>query len=193
MARPRQISDEQILTTMRECVLSRGPSVALHVVAHQLAVSVPALLKRFGNRQALMLAALQSPSEPAWIKALEDGPGKAKLDVQLHDIFTSIFAFMQEAIPCITALRESGLPPQACFSKTNGPERGLKTMQRWLRRARKLGLVTASELDSAAFAMLGAIQNRAFFSHVLKMKFSDADQREYVRDLARFFTRALTP
>ena len=94
MGRPRQISDEQILTAMRSCVLARGPNVALEVVAKELAVSVPALLKRFGNRQKLMLAALRPPDEPEWIAEVARGPGEGPLERQLLEMFERIFAFM---------------------------------------------------------------------------------------------------
>jgi len=55
MARPRLITDEQILTTMRSCVLELGSHVSLDLVADKLGVTAPALLKRFGNRQELLL------------------------------------------------------------------------------------------------------------------------------------------
>lgn len=68
MARPRQISDEQILTTMCSCVLSHGPQVSLDLVAKELGVTGPALLKRFGTREELMLRALRPPEVPAFLK-----------------------------------------------------------------------------------------------------------------------------
>ena len=67
MARPRLITDEQILTTMRSCVLEHGAQVSLDVVAQQLGVTSPALLKRFGSLEALMLEALRPPEDPAFI------------------------------------------------------------------------------------------------------------------------------
>ena len=64
MARPRLITDEQILQTMRASVLEHGPAVSLDLVAEKLKVTGPALLKRFGTRQALMIEALKPPEEP---------------------------------------------------------------------------------------------------------------------------------
>ncbi|HIK90782.1 MAG TPA: TetR/AcrR family transcriptional regulator, partial [Planctomycetes bacterium] len=58
MARPRTISDDQILQTARECFLQHGPSVATDVIADQLGVSPQALFKRFHSKQDLMLAAI---------------------------------------------------------------------------------------------------------------------------------------
>src|SRR5205809_765396 len=112
MGRPRQISDEQILATMRQRALAEGPNVSLDLVANELKVSTPALLKRFGNRQALMLAALRPPEDPEWLAVARRGPGDGPLEAQLVDLFERIFAFMAEAIPCQTVLRESGIPMQ---------------------------------------------------------------------------------
>jgi AcrR family transcriptional regulator len=193
MARPRQVSDEQILASMREAVLADGPGVSLEQVASHLKVSAPALLKRFGSRQALMLAALRPADNPAWIEQLAQGPGEGGLEEQLSSIFLQISEFMSDAIPCVVALRESGIPSEQLFPKSQHPERGLRAMQRWLKLAKQMGLVTAPELDTAAFAMLGALQTRAFFNHLMKREFPRGAQRQYVAELARLFTRTLAP
>ena len=68
MARPRTITDEQILGTMRASVLEHGPAVSLDFVAEKLGVTGPALLKRFGSRQKLMIEALKPPEVPTWVE-----------------------------------------------------------------------------------------------------------------------------
>ncbi|MEZ6127616.1 MAG: TetR/AcrR family transcriptional regulator [Planctomycetaceae bacterium] len=64
MARPRTISDDQILQTARDCFLEHGPSVATDVIAERLGVSSQALFKRFHSKHELMLAAI-APERPA--------------------------------------------------------------------------------------------------------------------------------
>ncbi len=193
MARPRQVSDEQILASMREAVLAHGPAVSLEQVASELKVSAPALLKRFGNRQRLMLAALKPPDNPEWMESLARGPGAGSLEEQLRELFARIAEFMEQAIPCVVALRESGIPTSQLFPKPSGPERGVKAMQKWLKVAREKGLVTVDELETAAVAMLGSLQMRAFLAHLMKRDFTRPTQRQYVVELARLFTRTLAP
>jgi AcrR family transcriptional regulator len=193
MARPRQVSDEQILAMMRARVLAEGPNVSLEQVAKPLDVSVPALLKRFGSRQALMLAALKPPSDPEWIAHLEKGPDDRPFEEQLLDLFTRISNFMETAIPCFSALRESGIPPSQIFSKFDEPLRGLKAIQKWLAMAKKKGLVSADELDTAAYVLLGSVQTQVFFSHMLNVKISKRQRSQYIEELSRLFTRALKP
>lgn len=191
MARPRQISDAQILSTMRSTVIEHGPNVSLDTVALRLGVTAPALLKRFGNREALMLQALRPPSRPAWVEALLEGPGEAPLEEQLLKIFTDIFDFMAETLPCMTALRESGISHEKIFTNPSLLENCIKAIQHWLEAARDQGLLNAMETETASFAMFGAIQSRAFLAHVVQRDFSARSQKRHLEELASFFGRAL--
>src|SRR4051812_22089390 len=133
MARPRLITDEQILTTMRACVLERGAMVSLDVVAERLGVTSPALLKRFGNRQELMLKALLPPESPAWMAEFDRGPDDRPLESQLAEHFDRIWAFFEDVIPCVSALRESGVPHEKMFEgKRNQPVHSIRAISRWL-------------------------------------------------------------
>jgi AcrR family transcriptional regulator len=185
------VSDEQILESMRQHVLMHGVQVSLDVVAADLGVTAPALLKRFGSRQALLVAALRSRITAEWVEAVNAGPTTGPLAKQLADLFAHISAYMHEAVPCVMALRESGLPREACFPDPRQHERGLLAVRDWLERARGAGLVAASELDAAAYAIIGALQTRAFFSHLMQRKTTKRELRAYAEDLGRFFARGL--
>jgi len=193
MARPRQISDEQILGTMRACVMEHGPQVSLDVVADQLGVTSPALLKRFGNRQELLIRALVPSTEPKWVRDAEQGPDARPLPVQLEALFTAISDNFAEWVPCLTALRQSGIPMDTLTERHPSPARGLKALRRWLETARAKALVSGDELETAATAMLGAVQSNIMLAHLYKRTWSPRSQREYVKDLAQLFARALTP
>ncbi len=194
MARPRLITDEQILTTMRCCVLERGAGVSLDVVAERLGVTGPALLKRFGNRQELMLKALLPPESPAWMAEFERGPDARPLAAQLEEHFGRLWTFFEGVIPCISALRESGVPHEKMFeSKRNSPVNSIRVISKWLEKARGAGLIDAEAPETVATAMLGAVQIRAFTAHVAKVTYSTRSNREYLDDLVELFTRALAP
>lgn len=66
MTRPRTVTDQAILDAARHCAMERGPAVSLDVIAERVGVTSPALLKRFGSRQDLMIAALRPSDPPAW-------------------------------------------------------------------------------------------------------------------------------
>lgn len=194
MARPRLITDEQILTTMRACVLERGASVSLDVVAERLGVTSPALLKRFGNRQELMLKALLPPESPAWMAEFDRGPDERPIEKQLAEHFDRLWAFFQDVIPCVSALRESGVPHEKLFEgKRQGPVHSIRAISRWLEKARDAGLIDTESPESVATAILGALQTRAFTAHIAKLQYSTRSNREYLGDLVQLFTRALAP
>ncbi|MBX5481072.1 MAG: TetR/AcrR family transcriptional regulator [Myxococcaceae bacterium] len=190
MGRPRQISDEQILSTMRRKVRAEGPNVSLNGVAAELGVTVPALLKRFSTRQALMLAALKPPYPP-WLELLERGPDDRPLHAQLLELFTAMLDFFAEYIPCMIALRESGISPRLYTTKP-APGKAVEAMQGWLRRARRKGLIFAPEIETAAFSILGTVQGRSFYSYFNKVPFPPSEQQAYASQLAQLFTRALS-
>jgi AcrR family transcriptional regulator len=193
MARPRRVSDEQICQAMRQAVLAHGPAVPLDVVAQELGVTGPALLKRFGTRENLMVSALLPPPEPDWVHFVRGGPSSAPLREQLLEVFTRISAFMKEVVPCLTALRESGIPHDRVFRDRSSPQRGLESLRGWLAEARKRGLVTAPEIDTSALAIMGALQARAFYQHVLQADVTPGSQQDYLNELADIFTRVLAP
>src|SRR5690349_11651092 len=145
MARPRQISDEQILETTRRLVLARGPQISLDAVASELGVTGPALLKRFGTREAVMIAALAPPMDAPWIETARKGPNDQPLEAQLLEMFTEMAAFMKGVVPCMSALRESGIPMERVFPKGKFPVEGFQALQGWLTRARERGLVEVAD------------------------------------------------
>lgn len=194
MARPRLITDEQILTTMRSCVLERGAGVSLDVVAEQLGVTSPALLKRFGSRLELMHKALQPPDAPPWMAEFDRGPDERPLEAQLAEHFARIWTFFEDVIPCISALRESGVPHEKIFEgKRTAPVHAIRAISQWLEKAHAAGLIDTAAPESVATAMLGALQTRAFTAHVAKVHYSTRSNREYLDDLVQLFTRALAP
>jgi AcrR family transcriptional regulator len=194
MARPRLISDEQILATMRACVLEHGPHVSLEVVAGQLKVTGPALLKRFGSRRTLLIQALRPSQDPSVVATLSQGPDGRPLAQQLQQLLGELWDFVAEVLPCLAALRESGIPPAEVFDpRRDSPLRFIKLVTRWLESARDEGLVEGEGLEAAATALLGAVQTRIFTAHVMKHPLTARRRREYLEDLTQFFTRALSP
>ena len=111
MARPRTISDDQILQTARECFLKHGPSVPTDVIADQLGVSAQALFKRFHSKQDLLLAAIAPDSPASWIPMVEAGPDERSLDAQLTEILEELADFFVDICHRMSVLRWSGVDP----------------------------------------------------------------------------------
>lgn len=193
MARPRQISDEQILEATKRLVLAHGPHVSLEVVAHDLGVTSPALLKRFGSRQELWLKALMPPADGEVERVIFVGPDDRPLVKQLEDLFARMAEEMGKIIPCMAALRESGIDLGPLHQKTHGPMRSLAAMSRWLEAAKQKGLVTVEELETAASAINGAAMSRIMMGHFFRQHYSQRSQSQHFKELASLFSRALAP
>lgn len=195
MSRPRTISDEEILNSVRDCALRFGAQVTLDDVAKQLKVSPPALLKRFGSRQRLMVEALRPPSPPPFVALLQRGVSRdAPLIDQLRGLFGAIASSFTTVFPCMMVLRESGIPPEEIWTdgKPPTPKLAYSALTEWLRSAKRCGLVHVEELDAASSAMLGAVTSRIAIGHMMHQPMAPREVRAFVEELSSFFSRALT-
>jgi len=195
MTRPRTISDAAILDAARRCAIERGPAVSLGVIAERLGVTSPALLKRFGTRRDLMIAALRPEDPPEWVRALARGPDARALEAQLHALLREVLEVFRRESPCMTALSESGIPPHQIFDRNEPPPpvRHAWAVATWLERGRARGLVRPAEYESIAIAMLGALHARVFLSDFFGDTWWRRAEDDYVGDLASTFARALAP
>ena len=74
MARPRKHTDEELLAVARAVFIAHGPAVSMSVIAEQVGLSQPALSKRFGSKETLMVRALLPEPIDAWADMLDAGP-----------------------------------------------------------------------------------------------------------------------
>ena len=72
----------------------------------------PALLKRFGSREAMMIAALRTADEPAWVKGFRRGPDDRPFDEQLAGLFSRVLEFFSSEAARMSTLCESRIPIQ---------------------------------------------------------------------------------
>lgn len=171
MARPRQVSDTQILEAARACFLDQGASVSTTVIAERLGVSQAALFKRFGTKEGLLLAALRP--DPSMLDGLMDqieaGPTATPVPEQLRGIALSIRDAFALILPRMAVLRSAGMGQPSCAdtSRPIPPQRVHKALQGWLERAGEQGLVTVSSPSAAAFALLGAIHMQCFMAYMV--------------------------
>jgi AcrR family transcriptional regulator len=195
MTRPRQVTSEAILEAARACAVERGPNVSLEVIAERVGVTPPALLKRFGSREAMMIAALRSTEEPAWVKGLAAGPDGRPLEEQLQALFSRILDFFSSEAARMSTLCESRLPMSRIFDAERPPPPVQHTwaLAAWLDRARSEGIIRRDDFEMAALGMLGALHARAFLKHFFQRSFWRGSRKDYVAGLASLYARALAP
>ena len=166
MARPRTVSDEQILEAARVCFLEHGASVSTAVIAEQLEISQPALFRRFGTKERLLIAALR-PSPDHVLALLEVGPDDSPMRAQLREIAAALDTFAHEMVPRVFVLRSAGVHPGKLCAEGEQPPtlRVQQAMAAWTRRGQELHRLSAGNVDAISMAFLGAIQGRAFVQH----------------------------
>ena len=141
-----------------------------------------------------MVQALQPPDPISWMAAFQEGPDGRSLEAQLADHFERLWVYFSRVIPCVAALRESGVPREKIFEgKKSAPIQGIRAIARWLEQANAQKLIETQAPESVATALLGAVQSRAFTAHVAQLTHSIQSNREYLRDMVTLFARALAP
>ncbi|MBX7115605.1 MAG: hypothetical protein K1X64_14845 [Myxococcaceae bacterium] len=200
MARPRLVSDEDIIKAVRLGVLEQGPGVSLEVVASSLGITSPALFKRFGSRKALLMAALKPPEKPLYLDLLENGPDDTAFEAQLAQVIESILTFLKDQFPCMTALRESGLTSADLkrIHKEAPGMRAVRALDGWLKRATRDGLALVEDTTAAAMAILGACHTPVMISHFSHaysgtLTLHKNDIAPYARNIARLFSHGIHP
>ncbi|MCB9688330.1 MAG: TetR/AcrR family transcriptional regulator [Alphaproteobacteria bacterium] len=168
MARPRQVSDDEILEVARECFLTHGPGVSTTVIAEQLGVSQAALFKRFHTKQDLLIAALSPPAEPAWLPLVHPGPDDRPLRDQLLEIASAMHRFFLGMTPCIATLQASGLDMRALMSRYDVPPpiRAQRALTAWFARAVDRGIAHTADPAAVASMLIGALHGRHFMAQV---------------------------
>ncbi len=185
MARPQTVSNEEILATMRRHVLAHGPSVSLDLVAQALKISTPGVLKRFGTRRSLMIAALLPPMPPPWIQSLDVQLSKPALRKQLIGVFRGIQSYMAEVMPCILALSESGISTVELFAGGPSlPELSTNALTVWFSNAKERRVINCEFPSVVATAVLGAFQNRIVMFRMKKQVYRPEEHQVFIEQLA---------
>ncbi|MBW1876853.1 MAG: TetR/AcrR family transcriptional regulator [Deltaproteobacteria bacterium] len=195
MARPRQFSDEEILHATRACILENGPSVSTNVIAERIGISQATLFKRFGTKEDLFLAALVSTEDPPWMATADRGPRPGDLREQLIEIALQILGFFRERMPCIMALRFSGITPERMFARfpVPPPVRGMLAMRSWFATATERGWLQEHDAESSAMALLGTLHFRGFAHNLSPGAVLERDDQQWAEAVVDLLLQGLLP
>ncbi len=193
MARPRTITDDQILETARHCFLEHGPGVSTDVIAAELGVSSQALFKRFHSKQELMVASIAPCTQAPWIPLVESGPDERPVEEQLHEILSEIAVFFVDIARRINVLRFSGLDPKELFSRFDEPPPlvDIRVLADWFQRAASAGLIRKVDNEATAMLVLTSLHGPEMLSDMLGHRPTKHTQAEYVDFLVNLLTQGL--
>jgi len=167
LARPKRISDEQVLAIAREILLRDGAKTSTATIAEAVGFSQASLFKRFGTKTQLLVEALRPRHDEALLHLLREGPQPGRLMPQLQHIGLQLHGFISECIPRIAVLRAHRLTMHDVYDdlEASPPLTLLTLLTHWFREADAQGRCQVSDPHVTAMMLLSAFKARAFWSH----------------------------
>lgn len=195
MARPRSISDDQILQTARECFLEHGPSIATEVIAEKLNVSPQALFKRFHSKNDLMIAAMAPTSPASWIPMVEAGPDDRSLNEQLSEILHHLVEFFVDVSRRMSVLRFSSVDCRKLLEtyEEAPPLTDIRVLSGWLDRAIQRRLIRNVDVKATAMLMLTSMHGPAMLTDMLGKHPTGHSRDEYVAFMVEMLMHGMVP
>jgi AcrR family transcriptional regulator len=186
MGRPREVSDQQIVTAARRCFLERGIGVSAAEIAKELGVSHTTLFNRFGSKKGLMQAALGPPTEVGWVDALDAGPDERPIREQLIAHVRVMSVYFHDLQQGFGLLMAAGLDPRQTErtpKQKSSAERAYTALTGWLTRAQTQGRIGPCDIETLASTILGALHSWAFTARVCGNATSAVGNTRYVERL----------
>jgi AcrR family transcriptional regulator len=186
MARPKQVSDAQLLAMAHKVFLKEGPNAPVSLVARRLGVTAAALFHRVGSKDQLLTMAMAPPEPPA-IEILKKGyqtgtPPAA----QLVEILFGLVSYLTTVIPSGFCLQTGGVQyPPRNSSYSNYPYTLRKCMASWLAQAQTAGGLRAGDPEIMAEVMVGTLESRYTLAHLNRKKIPRQDSRKFVEAMVR--------
>ncbi|MDQ2979844.1 MAG: TetR/AcrR family transcriptional regulator [Acidobacteriota bacterium] len=201
MGRPAKIRREEVLTAAREAFDNGGfEGTTLADISGRLGVSPAALLRHAPTKQALFTAAMGTTPGPEMLPLafLADVPGHADPATVLRQVAHAFVPFIQAKLRenlgrWVHFRRIAGvgrLPlPFDPGARPTPPQRNLKLLEDYLRRARRAGLVSVRNPRAAAFAFAASLHSFVMLQEVMQVLEDPMPLEEYLDALIDVWKR----
>ena len=195
MARPRQMSDEEILDIARDCFFEHGAQVSTAHIAGEVGLSQAALFKRFQTKENLLIQALMPPTEIDWMERVERGPTDEAVEEQLFRIGCEAIDFMRELMPRIMVLKAASIAPAVLMAKMPEPppRRAIRLLTSFFGELKGAGRVVGHSPAVMAAQFMGAIHGRVFFQHMFNADVGPESDAEFVDQAIAHLWGGLAP
>lgn len=198
MGRTARVHREDVLAAARAGFLEGGyAGTTLAQIAARLGVSPAALLRHAPTKQALFDQAMGLPAgrDLHPLAFLESVPGDADPGATLRRVGQIFVPFIRERLREVVAMylhRRSGpgtLPlPFDPNERPTPPQRNLRSLAGYLRRARRAGRMRIADPYAAAAAYLGSLHSYVFLSEVAGAFEEDVSQERFLKTLLEVWT-----
>ena len=197
MARPRTITDEEILKAARELFLERGPTVPTAEIARHIGISEGSIFKRFSTKHALFLAAMGLDSPGSWSEELDRLVGQGELQENLVQLSVRLLGVFREILPRIMLLwscrgHDHAAHVKALHSEDSPPRKALRALTGYLGAEMQLGRLRQGDPELTARIFLGSIWNLVFMETVAQVECPE-DPAAHARRLVDTLWHGLAP
>ncbi|HXM80271.1 MAG TPA: helix-turn-helix domain-containing protein [Thermoanaerobaculia bacterium] len=201
MGRPAKIRREEVLAAAREAFDTGGfEGTTLADISGRLGVSPAALLRHAPTKQALFTAAMGTTPGPEMLPLafLADVPAQADPATVLRQVAHAFVPFIQAKLRenlgrWVHFRRIAGvgrLPlPFDPAARPTPPQRNLKLLEGYLRRARRAGLVSVRNPRAAAFAFAASLHSFVMLQEVMQVLEDPMPLEEYLDTLIDVWKR----
>ena len=205
MGRKALVTREQVLSAARGAFLERGfEGTTLARISARLGVSPAALLRHAPTKQALFTAAMGATPGPEMtpLRFLEEVDASANPAGVLRQVAQSLVPFIQAKLKenlghwvhvrTLSGAARVRLPFDPAVRPTP-PQKNLKFLEDYFRRARRAGTIRVRDPLAAAFAFVASLQSFVILQEVIPALEKPMPLETYLDTLIEIWSRgALT-
>ncbi len=200
MGRTARVTREQVLAAARETFVERGyEGATLADIGARLSVSPAALLRHAANKRELFLASM-TPAEPDMtpLVFLEELDGSEDPRKVLRRVAETMVPFLEARIRQIVArwVYFKTIPgigrvplPFDPSARPTPPQKNLRFLEDYMRRAARRGRLAISNPRAAAFAFFATVHSFVFLQHVVEALEEPMPLDEYLETVLAIWTR----
>ncbi|MDV6375595.1 TetR/AcrR family transcriptional regulator [Deinococcus arenicola] len=197
MARPRTITDEQIVEAAREVFLEQGFAATTAEIARRAGISEGTLFKRYASKEDLFEAAVGLRDHAHWRTELIERLGSGEVRRNLEWAFMEFLKEAAAILPNLMTILSRGHNPEhnRILERLGNPmRRDTEVIARYLRAELDLGRVRPLDAEVTALTVVGALTNYVHQEHMLAPTDREPlDSGRFVRGLLDLLWPGLAP
>jgi len=192
MARPRKITNEQILEAARVAIAREGVGVSTAVIARDAGISEGTIFRRYPTKEALFREALCTAGKLT--VDFESRVGKGHVREQLMGVVLDLLDRMRHKLPPLIALANSlGVHPHELWRERpdHAPVEGIKALARYIDAEMRLGRLAPAHPEVVARVLAGSVHNYLFLEYLGAEDGSSIAAPSFARGLVDLLWRGL--
>ncbi|GGL99029.1 TetR/AcrR family transcriptional regulator [Deinococcus aerophilus] len=197
MARPRTITDEQIVEAAREIFLQQGFAATTAEIARRAGVSEGTLFKRYASKEDLFEAAVGLHNYAHWRSELLSQLGQGEVRRNLERAFMEFLKEAAAIIPNLMTILSRGHNPEhnPILERLGNPVRqDAEAIAQYLRAELDLGRVRPLDAEVTALMIMGALTTYVHQEHMMvKIGREPLEAGRFVRGLLDVLWPGLAP